>query len=202
MKHYRSLYPNHVHQLSVSVSKHYYAGADKLLKYQNKAFDINLNNAAKTSKDHLIVYSLRDHMSGLYYVELAFLSNLLPIRDFLYNAWSNKETVKFSGLPEIMLIPKTVEKIFPDMINRVLSQNIELVPVSSGFQSGGLIAMKAVENHLVFYIKQPISELNKAALEIYHYNAKSMMRGHTNDVTKEDCWIQSVPNLRFPSNDF
>lgn len=34
IKRYRTDYPNQVHQLSVAVSKHYYAGVDGLLKYQ------------------------------------------------------------------------------------------------------------------------------------------------------------------------
>lgn len=200
IKQYRSLYPNHVHQLAVSVSKHFYVSKSGLLKYQKKAFDIKLENIHNAEKNHLIVYSLRDHCSGLYYVEIAFKSDFYSVQSFLYRAWKEKSGIAFCGLPDCLMIPNTVQKVFPDTSDEVIQQGVELVPVTSGFQSGGLIAIKAVEQHLLFHIDTSVDCLQDVALRTYRYNANEYLRG--TKLSKENTWLEHVKSIRFPSDDF
>lgn len=200
IKRYRTDYPNQVHQLSVAVSKHYYAGVDGLLKYQKKPFDIKFSNASKTGKDHLLVYSLRDHYSGLFYIELAFLSTPQPITAFLGRAWRPKEDNVLQGLPDMLMIPKTVEDEFPNVCNAVYNQGVDLLKVTSGFQSGGLIAIRAVEEDLKFYTNTPIARVREVAVKTCRYNANDIAR--TNKETKQEMWLRNVGQIDIPSPDF
>lgn len=200
LKQYRTDYPNQVHQLSVAVSKHYYLGADGLLKYQKKAFDVKLSNADKTGKDHLIIYSLRDHCSGLYYIELAFLSKPESVSAFLGRAWRPKEDNVLQGLPDVLMIPKTVEDAFTGVSNRVYNQGVDLLKVTSGFQSGGLIAMRAIEGVLKFYVNKSAELVFEAAKEACKYNAND--RARTGKETKQEIWLQNVGHIDLPTPDF
>uniref|UniRef100_UPI0035C776E8 hypothetical protein n=1 Tax=Serratia quinivorans TaxID=137545 RepID=UPI0035C776E8 len=199
---YQSTHANQIHQLSVSVSKHYYASRDGLLKFQKKAFDVSLANAKKSDKDHLVIYSLRDHFSGLFYIELAFLSTRVPVQAFLARAWGEKTDadVVLYGLPDFLMVPKTVSMAFPGIDERVAAQNIELLPVTSGFQSGGLMAVKAVENYLVFNINTPVNLIGEAITLVCRANAKS--RAYTTAPSKSEIWQRSVSEIFLPTVDF
>ncbi|EBV4000318.1 hypothetical protein ZK41_001374 [Salmonella enterica subsp. enterica serovar Java] len=200
LKHYRTDYPNQVHQLTIAVSKHYYAGVDGLLKYQKKVFDIKLSTAGKTGKDHLLIYALRDHCSGLFYIELAFISKPEPVKAFLGRAWRPKEENVLQGLPDMLMVPKTVEEAFPGVCDAVYNQGVDLLRVTSGFQSGGLIAMRAIEERLKFYTNEPIARVREAAEVACRYNATE--RARTNNETKQEMWLRSVSQIDLPSPDF
>jgi hypothetical protein len=49
---YKSDYPNQVHQINVSISKHYHLLNDGRIKYQEKKFDINWQNYTRTNKNN------------------------------------------------------------------------------------------------------------------------------------------------------
>lgn len=200
LKQYRTDYPNQVHQLSVAVSKHYYLGADGLLKFQKKAFDIKLSNADKTGKDHILIYSLRDHCSGLFYVELALFSKAVSVTNFLGRAWRPKTENVLQGLPDMLMIPKTVEEAFPGVCDAVYNQGVDLLNVTSGFQSGGLIAIRAVEERLKFYTNESVLSLREAAVEACRYNAND--RARTGKETKQEMWLRSIDQIDLPSPDF
>lgn len=201
IKEYRSRYPNHVHQLSISVSKHYYAGRDGRLKYQKKAFEVSLNDTEAMSKEHLLIYALRDHCTGLFYVELAFAtSSLLSASAFLGRAWRPKSEIVFQGIPEVMTIPNTVEDAFPGLSCDVELLGINLVPVTNGFQSGGIGVVKAVESGLLFYIDEQVSCICDAATEICQINANR--RARNNSGTKQNMWEQHVGCIRMPLDGF
>ncbi len=80
---YRSLHPNHVHQLTVSVSTHYWITKNGILKYQQKAMETNLSKLKDASKAHLVHFIIRDHCSGVVYSEVAKSDNLPPLDAFL-----------------------------------------------------------------------------------------------------------------------
>jgi hypothetical protein len=66
---YKSDYPNQVHQLLVTVSKHFHIGAKGQLRYQFKAMDVNFNNLEKSEREQIVFYLLRDHFSGVFYAD-------------------------------------------------------------------------------------------------------------------------------------
>ncbi len=121
MLRYKSDYPNQVHQLNVSLSKHYHLLADGSIKWQIKEFDINWENYTKTGKKHLVTYMLRDHYSNCFYAELHSVDNMPLIHEFLYNAWAQKNDYPFYGLPSCLIVPGTTQKQFPS-INLFISK--------------------------------------------------------------------------------
>jgi hypothetical protein len=75
-------------------------------------------------------------------------SSLIPLEDFLYRAWSQKEDYMFCGAPDWMSIPKTVSDIFPSIIDLTKSCGIRNLNVTSGFQSGAIRDIKTWESHV------------------------------------------------------
>lgn len=165
-------YSNHLHQLLVSVSKHFYFGKDGDLKYQQKAMDIDFKNKDKSSREHLVYYVLRDHYSGTFALRMATTKRLLPLADFLHYAWSEgAEEKKFiHGMPDAMFVPKTIAT---DGLFAAL-QSLDIVPLHppSGFASGVRI-FRDIEQHLSFSIRHAVDlsleGINKLRSQIYRY---------------------------------
>jgi len=105
---YQSDYGNQVHQLIVSVSKHFYIKKDGHIYYQKKALEIDLIRLDKSKINHVVHYLIRDHFSGTFYGEVSQSNNLMPVGEFLFNAWKQKEIDIFCGIPEFIILPKTV----------------------------------------------------------------------------------------------
>lgn len=200
MRAYRSDYSNQAHQLAVSVSKHYYAGKDGLLKYQKAPFKVTLAKLDEAKKDHLVVYSLKDHASGVYYIETAFASSLFPVRDFLRRAWLPKADLVLHGLPDGIALPKTVMAAFPEVEPLVLDQGVSIIDTTSGFQSGAPIATKALESWLGFYIDKPVSLVPEAVRHVCKTN--DACKGRTKTETKAEMWQRCAREIRLPSADF
>ena len=109
MRTYRTDYSNHVHLLLVSVSKNLYILKDRTLKYQKKKMEYNLKNLVKSERELVVHYLIVDHLSGFFYGELHSAKKLIPIEEFLHQAWSEKEDYQFCGLPAVLSVPKTIE---------------------------------------------------------------------------------------------
>lgn len=133
---YKSDYPNQVHQLVVSVSKHLYLTKGGRIKHQKKALDVNLQNVGRSDKEHVVHYLIRDHFSGVFYGEVCSSLKLMPVEEFLNRAWSQKGEYLFCGMPGHLSIPKTVGETFPDIHDFIRRLGIETLEVTSGFQGG------------------------------------------------------------------
>jgi hypothetical protein len=130
---YQTNYPNEVHQLIVCVSKHLYVTKTGLIKNQQKSFDVSLEKLDKAEKEHLVHYLIRDHFSGVFYAEIHSGKSLIPVEEFLFRAWSPKQGYPFHGMPECILVPKTVSDKFPS-VNRLIGEyGIGPIDVTSGF---------------------------------------------------------------------
>ena len=134
MQQYSSLYPNHVHQVVVSVSKHLYATRTGQLKYQVKPFDISLPDLPG-EKEHVVIFALRDHTSGIGYAEVKVRSALGTLTSFFAKAWGSKATHPFCGVPELLLLPNAAESAFPGTRTSVEGLGVQVLPVASGFQA-------------------------------------------------------------------
>ena len=195
-QHYRSLHPNHVHQLVASVSKHYYAGKDGLLKYQDKPFETSLAKLAGASRSHMVIYSLRDHFSGLFYAEVGFGPELPSMRSFLARAWRPKphpSDLPLCGVPELMMIPKTVRSAFPDVVSGIEHMGVGLVDVTSGFQ-GGIGDLNTIESSIGYYIGKPVDQVAAFLPVLCGWRAKDKLRNTGR--TKIDVWREHVPAVR------
>jgi hypothetical protein len=182
----------------VSVSKHYYAAKDGVLKYQKKAFEISLSSLATAPRNHMVTQVLRDHTSGLFYAEVHFGPTLPNVYSFLRNAWQEKSDYPLHGLPTLISIPASVDKCFPGLVESVEALEIGLVPVSSGFQ-GGIKDFSTIESWLSTSIDGPASEANAAVRTTMQYNSRYKAR--TGVETKAELWQKGLPALRrLPAN--
>lgn len=136
MRSYRSDHPNHVHQLNVCVSKHYYVGVDGLVKYQKKEMRVSLSDASAVSRGHMVVYCMRDHCSGVFYAEVDFLPAPLDVVGFVGRAWGKKTYYDFCGTPDLVSIPRNVREICPELVELLPSSGIKVYEPESGFEAG------------------------------------------------------------------
>ena len=192
---YRSLHPNHVHQLMVTVSKHYYVSKDGLLKYQKKPFEIKLSDVKAEKRSHLLVFTIRDHFSGLFYAEVQTGPELPDIYRFLRSAWSEKVHHPMQGLPELMTIPKSVETSYPGLIENIDALGIRLVEVSSGFQ-GGVRDIRTIEDSLAVATDKTLEEVRKWLLASKKYIDNQKSRNGLD--TKRELWNKEVRDVRQP----
>lgn len=196
MKSYRSLHPNHVHQLAATVSRHYYAGKDGVLKHQTKPFETSLANLTNASRNHMVIYSLRDHFSGLFYAEIGFGPELPSMRAFLGRAWRPKHHITdlpLCGVPELMLIPKTAQAVFPDVVFDIERLSVGLVEVTSGFQSG-IHDINTIENSLGYCIGKPIDQAISFLPKVCGWRAKD--KKTNKERSKAEVWREHVPAVR------
>lgn len=184
-------YSNQLHQLLVSVSRHYYFGNDGYLRYQKKPLDVDLKNALKSRKEHLIYYILRDHYSGTFVFRMATTRRPLPLADFLYYAWSEekKEEKFIYGLPDALFVPKTVTT---DGLFAAL-ESLDIMPLhpQSGFASGVRI-FRDIEQLLSYYLSETVDHtlegVDKLRLKVCQYLIGS----------KFNTWKESLPKEHHP----
>jgi len=139
---------NQLHQLLVTVSKHFLIPKDGNLKYQEKPLDINITNLHKSRKGHLVYFVLRDAFSGTFVFEIVSSSPSLPsLADFLFRAW-RKDTGKYLwGLPDYLSIPRSIAS--PQLINGLEKLGVPCFHPSSGFTSG-VGVLRNIEDNLTF----------------------------------------------------
>ncbi|MDP1771780.1 MAG: hypothetical protein Q8L15_05795 [Methylobacter sp.] len=192
---YRSLHRNHAQQLIVSVSKHYYVTKNNILKYQVKPFETTLTNLNESNKTNVIVMSIRDHWSGMFYAEISLGPNLPSLTDFLQRAWSPKDDFPFCGIPVLMSLPRTVESLYPSLPKAIENLGIKLFAVTSGFQ-GGIRDIKTIESHLAVCHGQSIEDAKSWLYKTCVFHAREKGRNEKN--TKAEMWQLSDYELRFP----
>lgn len=195
-QHYRSDHPNHVHQLVAGVSKHYYAGKDGLLKYQIKAMETSLAKLGASNKRHMVIYSLRDHCSGVFYAEIGFGPELPSLHAFLTRAWSAKPhlpELPFHGVPELLTFPQTARTAFPEVVTAVEALGVRLIEVTSGFQ-GGIRDLRTIEDGLTYRVGKPVEQAIAWMQDVCIFNARDKLR--STGRRKIDVWQERVPVLR------
>lgn len=133
---YKTDHPNHVHQLVVSVSRHLYVTSNGKFKYQKKAFEAKLDRPDSYTKKHIVHYLIRDHFSGLFYVEITDTKNIFSVFEFLYRAWSRKDHHPLCGIPYALTVPKNVKALWSNITPFLEEITIQSVDVTSGFQGG------------------------------------------------------------------
>ncbi|MGO9246564.1 MAG: hypothetical protein ACLPT4_07450 [Verrucomicrobiia bacterium] len=130
---YRSDYANQVHQLIVSISKHFYILKSGDLVHQWKPMEVKLPKAAQSSREHIVHYLIRDHFSGAFYAEMCSARAMVPVEEFLYRAWSKKENYFFCGLPFGAIIPNGI--LTDRILNLLENLEIRLKIPTAGFQT-------------------------------------------------------------------
>ena len=130
--------PNEVHQLLITVSKHFHIGSKEQIRHQIKPMDVTLKTLKKSERNHFVHYIMRDEASGFFYAECCSHRNLTPIKDFLLRSWFEKKASSFCGIPKSLVFTKTAmdffgEDSYSDLITEL---NIKIKNSDSGFSSG------------------------------------------------------------------
>lgn len=133
---YKTDYPNQVHQLLISMSRHLYVLKGGDVNYQKKPFEFDLRTVGKSSKTHVIHYIIRDHYSGVLYAEVCTNLDTIPVEEFLFRAWSKKENYLFCGMPTLLVVPKSIREFAPGIIPLLNTLKIEHMEPTSGYQAG------------------------------------------------------------------
>jgi len=196
---YRTDHPNHLHQFVMAVSKHYYAGKDGVLKYQKKDMDVSLSKISSSERQHMIIYSLRDHCSGVFYSEISFAPNIIPPQEFLYRAWSPKNDYLFQGTPPLLTLPRTVRDAFPELASQVSALGIKLIDVTSGFQSG-VRDLRTIESRFAVMANSSVAQAKEWMAYICRSRAEDKSRSR--DKSKIELWADGVPTIRQPPLDW
>lgn len=194
MQQYRSLYSNHAHQLVVSVSKHLYVTKSKQLKYQIKPFDISLADLPG-EKEHVVIFAIRDHFSGVSYAEVRLSSALGTLNSFLGKAWRHKPDFPFCGVSELLLLPKAIESAFPGTAASVEQLGTEVLSVACGFQTN-IGDIKVIDNRFKV-LHGESSEALQSFCEFWishSANEPSRARGQS----KIELWKAHVKEIRVP----
>ena len=154
LNHYRSPYPNYIHQLFITPSKHLYVLKDKRLKWQSKALEVKLDGIEDVEREHLVHYVLADHTSAAFYAEVGTSKTLVHPTEFLTRAWSQKPDFFFHGIPENLIVPTAVSKKYPNVEGWLQQLGVRIVPPPSGFYAGIHQVKnweKDVANHISFH---------------------------------------------------
>lgn len=133
---YSSPYPNYIHQLFVTPSKHLYVLKDKRLKLQSKAMEVKLDGIEECEREHVVHYILADHTSAAFYAELGTSQTLMDPTAFLTRAWSQKPDFFFHGVPDNLIVPTAVSNKYPQVRDWLTPLNVRIVPPPSGFYAG------------------------------------------------------------------
>lgn len=195
---YRSKSPNHVHQLSVCISKHYYASKGEVLKYQQKKMNVQLAEASSVEQRHMIVYCIRDHCSGVFYAEVDFCPLVPDIQGFLGRAWGAKKDYAFCGVPNIVSMPRSIKGVSPGIEETLSSAGIKVHEPGSGFESG-VRDIRTIEDRLSYAIGKT-TEFAKSEVKrimISH----SEQRARVGRLSKIELWRQNVEGLYMPTDD-
>ncbi len=148
-KTYKSDYPNQVHQLNLSISQNHYLLKSGEIKYQIKKFDVNWKNYQKTGKRHLVNFLIRDHFSNCFYAEIYPIDETPDMKEFLFNAWREKEKYEFCGIPHLLIIGKHIFEKFPEIENLEKNIGVKVQLASSGFTTG-VRSLRDWENNIRF----------------------------------------------------
>lgn len=136
MQSYSSPYPNYLHQLFITPSKHLHVLKDGRLKWQDKAMDVALEGIDKSDRENIVHYIVSDHTSSAFYAEMHTSRSLVSPKDFLIRAWSEKPNFFFCGVPKHLVVPAVVMGKFPEVGDFLDRQGVIHFPPSSGFYAG------------------------------------------------------------------
>ncbi len=199
----RSLYPNHVHFMDVSVCIQYYLKDKKLrIEREDKFYKNKFENFVKI-KRKIYRYVLTDHFSHAiflkYYIaEGETISNLW---DFLVSAWEEKSNINkypFRGVPFYMMMDKgasNVSHAIKKFLRKLDVRFLEGLPHNAKRQGSVERAQNFVEAYFESKLRlQPVSgieELNAHALDWCAYvNASGKFRHSRHGMPRTECWMK------------
>lgn len=198
---YKTDYSNQVHMLNISICKNLFLLKNNTIKRQEKKFDINWKNYHKTEKTHLVSFVITDHFSSCFYAELHSIESIPKIYEFLYNAWKMKETYRFCGIPETLIVPNITIEMFPEILNFPKHyEDINLQLPTSGFDAG----IRHKKTWEEFIRINTYDEDEYKYLNIFQLNNEKICKSCNYNQWEKNCkynkWLSGKPKLIVPDS--
>ncbi len=196
---FKSEYSNQIHQLLITVSRHFYIKKDGRIAYQESPLSAHVKNLAEAQKEPLVYYIVRDHFSGNFILGLGSGQDLIPLIDFLYAAWRKKEEGgTLAGLPEILSVPKNIAT--PELLSGLKELGIKPVHPPSGFASG-IAMIRSLEENVGFNLTR-IAIPDFPGLLSMEDNISHYMLGGSFRKSKKQVWKEGLTggHPRVPGN--
>jgi len=161
---------------------------------------VSLSKIDKAEKQHVVHYLIRDHFSGVFYAEIHSGIALIPLEEFLLRAWSQKEDYAFCGAPEFISVPKTVSERFPTFDRLVQKCGLQILEVTSGFQSGTIQDVKTWESLVRGFsgVGGRAEILQEWTPEVCARQSAYLNDGRSNRDSKIEKWRHGANTLRVP----
>jgi hypothetical protein len=196
----RSLHPNHVHFMDVSVCIQYYLKNKKLyIENENKFYKNKFENFAKI-KQKIYRYVLTDHFSHTIFVKYYIAKGETQdnLFDFLASAWGDKDNEKypFRGVPFILMMDRGAANISKAIIKFLKNLDVDF-PEPGAHNPMRQGSVERAQNHVEMYFESKlkiqsvssVEELNDHALDWCAFmNAKFI---HTRfNTPRTHCWLK------------
>jgi hypothetical protein len=194
----RSLHPNHVHQVDVSVCIQYYL-SNKVLKIlpENEFYKNKFENFARI-KQKIFRYVMVDHYSHAIYVKYYIGTGETQdnLFDFLCSAWGEKDPrLPFHGVCFVLMLDRGAANKSQGIRNFIKNLDVLLsLPADKNARRQGSvekaqdIVEKAFESRLRFSPVDEIDRLNDLAISwCIGFNANRIHNRHK--MTRSACWM-------------
>jgi len=199
----KSLHPNHVHVVDMSVCIQYYIGNGKTIAIADER-DYNLKKPEnmKKMKRKLIRYVLSDHFSHSLFIKYynATGENQNDLFDFLTSAWVKKDDrYPFRGVPFIMLtdagsanMARSMSGFFEALEIKRPSNAVHNPRRQGGTECAQNIVERWFESGLRVQPASTVVQLNKWAMDFcIWFNAHKIHTRHR--MTRTGCWLRIKP---------
>ena len=194
----RSLHPNHVHQVDVSVCIQYYLSSKALKILPESEFYKNkFENFAKI-KQKILRYVMVDHFSHAIYVKYYVAKGETQdnLYDFLCSAWGEKDPrFPFHGVCFILMLDRGAANKSQGIKNFIKNLDVELsLPADKNARRQGSVEKaqdiieKSFESRLRFSPVDEIDRMNELAMAwCIGFNANRIHPRHK--MTRSACWM-------------
>jgi len=195
--HMRSLYPNHVHEVDMSVCIQFYLRGKLHIMDERDFYKNKYANFTKV-KRKLIRYVATDHYSGAIWFQYFYSGGerAEDLFEFLVSLWQPKhDKLPFRGVPEILLCdPGSAAAAksmrgFIDAMGITIPKGLPHTPRRQGqVECAHNIVERWFESGLRMNPAMSIAELNENALDFcIWYNATKIHSRHR--MTRTHCWL-------------
>jgi hypothetical protein len=203
----RSLHPNHVHLVDVSVCIQYYLKNKQLRIMNEKKFYKNKWENFGKIKQKIYRYLLTDHFSHTIYVKyyIAKGETRDNLWDFIVSAWlpkANSKEFPFQGVPFVILMDRGAANVNQTVIEFMKNMNVRFPepgdhnPMRQGsVERAQNIVECEFESMLRVQSVSCVDELNHLALDWCRHMNSSKNYIHTRFGTpRMDCWMRIKEN--------
>ncbi len=199
----RSLHPNHVHFMDVSVCIQYYLKNGQLrIEREDKFYKNKWENYGKI-KQKIYRYVLTDHFSHTIFVKYYITKGetMVNLFDFLVSAWQSKPNSKefpFRGVPFLLMMDRGAANISGAIMDFLEDMGIEF-PEPGPHSPRRQGSVERAQNHVEMYFESmlkvepssSLDDLNQKALKWCAYMNSSPRHRHTRFGTPRiDCWMK------------